>query len=183
MTHNFPPEYYRKQSLADLYSIRDNLRPGTEPRVVVERVIQEKEDFKKTVADATELLNRYTDKLVGATESVWNVLITLQGIFIGAFSVLAAFDKMNRILALFLMGCSFFSSMFLVYNFITLRRMYSQMLQKLHSEIQEKLGVGENDISQRKTEAKRRYRFEVTAQFLLLVESIALLAFVYFTIK
>lgn len=139
------------------------------------------EEFERFAEKIKPLLDRYTDKLGDTTFSLWNALLTVQGIFMGAFAILAATGKMGRILSLGLMGCSFLSTLFLVYNIVTLRRMYNEILKKLQTKIQEQLGYDEDEFAHRKTEASWRYRFELAAQILLLVESVALLVFVYCT--
>lgn len=137
------------------------------------------EELKKFAEEIIPLLDRYADKLSEATYSHWNALLTFNGILVGAFSVLAALDRINKLIALILLGLSVCSSILLIINFIGIGKMYNEILKKLTDRILPVLGKGPNEYSGRKKESAWRYRFTFIAQCFLILEALILFVLIY----
>lgn len=139
------------------------------------------EEFQKFAEEARSLLHYYTGRVNEATYSHWNALLTFNGILIGAFSVLAALDKVSRTVALALLACSVFSSILLIINFVSIGDMYNQLLKKIAEQIQSMLNDDPNKYANRKKESAWRYRRTLVAQLFLILEALILLLPVYFS--
>jgi len=72
---------------------------------------------------------RIADIARDANYALWNALLTLNGIFISVFSVVAVFNPASKFVAIFIIAISMLSALLLVFNFRSIRNLYRLMGQ------------------------------------------------------
>ncbi len=126
------------------------------------------------------LVDRLKDSLQSARDSHWNVLLTFNGILIGAFSVLGALERVNRCLVLVLISCSILSSALLIWNFISFENTYDQLIKKAVGKLPPPTPSDRDQrLKQRDEESRWRERRTRIAQVLLIIQSIVLFVIIY----
>jgi len=139
------------------------------------------EELQRFLAEAKDLLDHFSAKLDDAVYGHWNALLTFNGILIGAFSILAALDRVDKLAAILLLTASVVSSILLLINFRSLVNFQNELLKKVAENIQSVLNTDPNKYAKRKKQSAWRYRRTSIAQLLLILEAITLLLIIYFS--
>ncbi len=139
------------------------------------------EELQRFLDEAKESLDHFQANLKDAVYSQWNALLTFNGILIGAFSILAALDKVNKLAAILVLMASVVSSILLLLNFRSVVNFQNELLKKVTEKIQSVLNSDPSKFDERKKQSAWRYRRTSVAQWLLIIEAVSLFLIVYFS--
>jgi hypothetical protein len=125
----------------------------------------------------------FLDKTSEATYSLWNALLTVNGILVSAFSAVITFaHQSNKVLSIILVICCAISLILIIWNYLSTKRHYKEIGQRRSDENQN------ITIEQKKAvimKTIRRYKFvtwrEYISLFLLVIEAALVICIVLTT--
>jgi hypothetical protein len=132
--------------------------------------MDEYEQYKRRIADITR----------DANFALWNALLTLNGIIISAFSVVAVFSPAAKAMAVIIIAVSMLSAGVLVFNFRSTRNQY-RVIGQVNPESFARLTPQqrEQQIEAAVREHNRCNTRETAAQSILAVQGVLILILVF----